>query len=203
MPVTLATFAIWGAVNAKLPVPQPTSRTRSPSERPPNAIRRAGCSVYMMIPTECHLNKKATGGREEGHLLGSYFDGRTSYPRPCDDGFPLHPNGHESAIRFRQTGRDDAGNLLYRKIADYPAPRQHCLAETEIGTPVLFGASHFGRPHGVYWTPNPVISSRRALRALQASGHRSGNCASSAGLGAGLGYRRHVHLRCRGRVRRH
>ena len=49
-----------------------------PSERPPNAIRRAGCSVYMMIPTECHLNKKATGGREEGHLLGSYFDGRTS-----------------------------------------------------------------------------------------------------------------------------
>jgi len=43
----------------------------------------------------------------------------------------------ESAIRFRQTGRDDAGNLLYRKIADHPAPCRHCLAASEIGTPVL------------------------------------------------------------------
>jgi bifunctional enzyme CysN/CysC len=40
MPVTVATLANSGKVNVKLPVPQPTSITRSSSERPPNPISR-------------------------------------------------------------------------------------------------------------------------------------------------------------------
>jgi len=63
----------------------------------------------------------------------------------------------ESAIRFRETGRDDAGNLLHRKIADHPSPCRHCLAEADIGAPVLLGSYHFGRPYGVYWTPSPIF----------------------------------------------
>ena len=62
-----------------------------------------------------------------------------------------------SAIRFRDTGRDDAGNSLHRKIADHPAPCRHCLADAQIGTTVLLGSYHFGRPHGVYWTPSPIF----------------------------------------------
>ena len=67
------------------------------------------------------------------------------------------PMDTASAIRFRQTGRDDAGNSLHHKIADHPAPCRHCLTEAEIGTTVLLGSYHFGRPHGVYWTPSPVF----------------------------------------------
>jgi hypothetical protein len=62
-----------------------------------------------------------------------------------------------NAIRCRQTGRDDAGNPLHRKIADHPSPCRHCLAESQIGTPVLLGSYHFGRPYGVYWTPSPIF----------------------------------------------
>ena len=72
-------------------------------------------------------------------------------------GFRCIPMDTASAIRFRQTGRDDAGNSLHHKIADHPAPCRHCLAESEIGTPVLLGSYHFGRPHGVYWTPSPIF----------------------------------------------
>ena len=72
-------------------------------------------------------------------------------------GFRCIPMDTESAMRFRQTGRDDAGNLLHRKIADHPSPCRHCLAEAEIGAPVLLGSYHFGRPHGVYWTASPIF----------------------------------------------
>jgi hypothetical protein len=47
--------------------------------------------------------------------------------------------------------------LLHHKIADHPAPCRHCLTEAEVGTTVLLGSYHFGRPHGVYWTPSPVF----------------------------------------------
>jgi hypothetical protein len=48
IPVTLATLAISGNVNAKLPVPQPTSSTRSSSERPPIELAevRVGGSIF-------------------------------------------------------------------------------------------------------------------------------------------------------------
>ena len=72
-------------------------------------------------------------------------------------GFRCIPMDTASAVRFRQTGRDDSGNFLHRKIADHPAPCRHCLAESQIGTPVLLGSYHFGRPHGVYWTPSPIF----------------------------------------------
>jgi len=72
-------------------------------------------------------------------------------------GFRCIPMDTASAIRFRQTGRDDAGNLLLRKVADRPAPCRHCLSEAEVGAPVLLGSYHFGKPHGVYWTPSPIF----------------------------------------------
>jgi hypothetical protein len=72
-------------------------------------------------------------------------------------GFRCIPMDTASAIRFRHTGRDDAGNSLHCKIADHPAPCRHCLADAEIGMTVLLGSYHFGRPHGVYWTPSPIF----------------------------------------------
>jgi hypothetical protein len=59
--------------------------------------------------------------------------------------------------RFRQTGRDDAGNPLHRRIADHPSPCRHCLADATMGDPVLLGSYHFGRSRGVYWTPSPIF----------------------------------------------
>jgi Protein of unknown function (DUF1203) len=72
-------------------------------------------------------------------------------------GFCYIPMDTASAIRFRQTGPDDAGNSLHRKIADHPAPCRHCLAESKVGAPLLLGSYHFGRPHGVYRTPSPIF----------------------------------------------
>ena len=72
-------------------------------------------------------------------------------------GFRCIPMDTASANRFRQTGRDDAGNVLHRKIADHPAPCRHCLAESQIGATMLLGSYHFGRPLGVYWTPSPIF----------------------------------------------
>jgi len=31
------------------------------------------------------------------------------------------------------------------------------FAESEIGASVLLGSYHFGRPHGVYWTPSRIF----------------------------------------------
>jgi len=72
-------------------------------------------------------------------------------------GFRCIPMDTASAIRFRHTGRDDAGNALHRKIAEHPAPCRHCLAESQTGALMLLGSYHFGRPHGVYWTPSPIF----------------------------------------------
>src|SRR5216684_561584 len=72
-------------------------------------------------------------------------------------GFHCVPMDTASATRFRQTDRDDAHNPLHRRIADHPSPCRHCLAEAEVGEPVLLGSYHFGRPHGVYWTPSPIF----------------------------------------------
>src|SRR5215472_618750 len=72
-------------------------------------------------------------------------------------GFRCIPMDTANAIRFRQTDRDDAGNSLHRMIADHSAPCRHCLAEAAIGTTVLLGSYHFGRPNGVYWTPSPIF----------------------------------------------
>ena len=72
-------------------------------------------------------------------------------------GFRCIPMDTASAIRFRHTGRDDAGNSLHRNIVGHPAPCRHCLADAQIGTTMLLGSYHFGRPHGVYWTPSPIF----------------------------------------------
>jgi hypothetical protein len=46
---------------------------------------------------------------------------------------------------------------LHRWIADHPSPCRHCLAEANVGEPVLLGSYHFGRPYGVYWTLSPIF----------------------------------------------
>jgi hypothetical protein len=47
--------------------------------------------------------------------------------------------------------------LCIARSPDHPSPCRHCLAESEIGTPLLLSSYHFGRPHGVYWTPSPIF----------------------------------------------
>ncbi|HEX3537459.1 MAG TPA: DUF1203 domain-containing protein [Stellaceae bacterium] len=71
--------------------------------------------------------------------------------------FRCVPMDTAAAERFRQTGRDDAGSPLHRRIADHPSPCRHCLADATEGEPVLLGSYHFGRPRGVYWTPSPIF----------------------------------------------
>ena len=72
-------------------------------------------------------------------------------------GFRCIPMDPTSATRFRRSGLDDAGNPLHRKIAAHPSPCRYCLAESEVGALMLLGSYHFGRPHGVYWTPSPIF----------------------------------------------
>ena len=48
-------------------------------------------------------------------------------------GFRYIPMDTASAIRFRQTNRDDAGNPLHRKIADHPAPADTALQNLRSG----------------------------------------------------------------------
>ena len=71
-------------------------------------------------------------------------------------GFRYIPMDTASAIRFRQTGRDDAGNPLHRKIADHPPPADTALQNPRSGLPCC-SVPHFGRPRGVYWTPSPIF----------------------------------------------
>ena len=70
--------------------------------------------------------------------------------------FRCIPMESAAADRFLTTGIDDGGNRLHRKIADHPSPCRHCLAEAAAGEAVLLGSYHFGRPHGIYWTPSPI-----------------------------------------------
>ena len=71
--------------------------------------------------------------------------------------FRCVPMDTAAADRFRETGVDDAGNRLHRKLADHPAPCRHCLTDAVQGEPVLLGSYHFGRPKGIYWTPSPIF----------------------------------------------
>jgi len=48
-------------------------------------------------------------------------------------GFRYIPMDTASAIRFRQTDRDDAGNPLHREIADHPVPADTALQNLRSG----------------------------------------------------------------------
>jgi hypothetical protein len=68
----------------------------------------------------------------------------------------------EVADRFRQTGKDDAGEDLRRMTVHrvegggaYPC--RHCLGLVEDGHDALLGSYHLTRPQGAYWTPSPIF----------------------------------------------
>jgi hypothetical protein len=64
----------------------------------------------------------------------------------------------EAARRFRETGRDDRGQPLHRRVADGPGfPCRHCLTLAEPGEAMLLGSWDLPRPGGVYWTPSPIF----------------------------------------------
>src|SRR5215467_8437390 len=63
----------------------------------------------------------------------------------------MTPPAYRSGISVRQQPRDPFVRAVPMVRIRFPP------AETEIGTTVLLGSYHFGRPHGVYWTPSPVF----------------------------------------------
>lgn len=63
-----------------------------------------------------------------------------------------------TALRFRQTGRDDRGLALHRRVVDGPGfPCRHCLQSGEPGETMLLGSYDLPHPQGVYWTPSPIF----------------------------------------------
>jgi hypothetical protein len=68
------------------------------------------------------------------------------------------PMPTETAIRFRATGIDDAGNAIIRRTVTEPgAPCRHCLRDAQIGEEVLLGSYSLSGPRGIYWTPSPIF----------------------------------------------
>jgi hypothetical protein len=67
-----------------------------------------------------------------------------------------------AARRFRETGRDDRGGALHRRVVDGPGfPCRHCLRLGEKGETMLLGSWDLPRPGGVYWAPSPVFLHER------------------------------------------
>jgi hypothetical protein len=59
---------------------------------------------------------------------------------------------------LRETGRDDRGGALHRRLADGPGyPCRHCLRLAEPGEAMLLGSWDLPRPGGTYWTPSPIF----------------------------------------------
>jgi hypothetical protein len=103
-------------------------------------------------------SEKESNRREDGIASGHYTDASIRYlGARAMVRFRCIPMDTTGAVRFRQTGRDDAGNPVHTKIVDRSSPCRHCLAEAKVGEKVLLGSYHFGRPHGVYWTPSPIF----------------------------------------------
>jgi hypothetical protein len=72
--------------------------------------------------------------------------------------FRCLPIPAETAARWRETGRDDRGNVLLRRVVDGPGfPCRHCLRLGQTGEAMLLGSYDLPRPQGVYWTPSPIF----------------------------------------------
>lgn len=72
--------------------------------------------------------------------------------------FRCVPIPHETAMRWRDTGHDDRGEALHRRVADGPGfPCRHCLQLGVPGEVMLLGSYHLPHPQGVYWTPSPIF----------------------------------------------
>ncbi len=73
--------------------------------------------------------------------------------------FQCVPIMTDVAARFRETGRDDSGNVLRRIVAGDTGgfPCRHCLYLAEPGETMLLGSYDLPRPLGIYWTPSPIF----------------------------------------------
>lgn len=85
-------------------------------------------------------------------------------------GFRCIAMSTEAARRFRETGRDDRGQPLHRRIVDGPGfPCRHCLQLGEPGEAMLLGSWDLPRPGGVYWTPSPIFLHARDCPRFEAA----------------------------------
>lgn len=76
--------------------------------------------------------------------------------------FRCHPIPSETARRWRESGQDDAGNRLIRRVVDgLGFPCRHCLRLGDPGEIMLLGSYRLPRPTGVYWTPSPIFLHQR------------------------------------------
>src|SRR5690606_29086777 len=69
IPVTAATLATSNTANARLPVPQPTSSTRSPWARPPNRISK-GARRRLQRPICCSYASALVAANVELGMFG-------------------------------------------------------------------------------------------------------------------------------------
>ena len=71
--------------------------------------------------------------------------------------FRCVPIDTATATRFRQTGVDDAGQPVIRRVAKGGEPCRHCLRGAQEGDGLLLLSWHLPRPRSVYWTPSPIF----------------------------------------------
>ena len=72
--------------------------------------------------------------------------------------FRCVPMPTETAMRFRATMRDDAGNAIIRRTVTEPgSPCRHCLRDGAVGEEMLLGSYDLLGPRGIYWTPSPIF----------------------------------------------
>ncbi len=72
--------------------------------------------------------------------------------------FRCVPVPTETAARWRETGIDDRGGALHRRVVDGPGfPCRHCLRLGESGEAMLLGSYDLPRPQGTYWSPSPIF----------------------------------------------
>src|SRR5690349_25039055 len=77
---------------------------------------------------------------------------------PAMPGFRCVAIPTETAARWRESGRDDRGQALHRRVVDGPGfPCRHCLQLGAPGAAMLLGSYALPHPQGVYWTPSPIF----------------------------------------------
>lgn len=63
-----------------------------------------------------------------------------------------------AALRFRESGRDDRGGPVHRRVVDGPGfPCRHCLRLGLPGETMLLASWDLPAPLGPYWAPSPVF----------------------------------------------
>jgi len=83
--------------------------------------------------------------------------------------FRCLPVPTETARRWRETGTDDRGQTLHRRVADGPGfPCRHCLRLAGPGEAMLLGSYDLPHPRGVYWTPSPIFLHARDCARFEA-----------------------------------